>query len=113
MDARKVVALEALVGRGYDSGQGGNFVQGPQAAGILNVEFDRFESYVYSQLMAQTVYKTVFSDIGYVFNTESLEFDYDLTTFADSLQQMVLDNQGEEVVAIIKGHLEKPPSQHR
>jgi Ca2+-binding RTX toxin-like protein len=102
MDARKVVALEALVGRGYDSGQGGNFVQGPQAAGILNVEFDRFESYVYSQLMAQTVYKTVFSDIGYVFNTESLEFDYDLTTFADSLQQMVLDNQGEEVVAIIK-----------
>ncbi|MDQ7730564.1 calcium-binding protein, partial [Halomonas sp. SpR8] len=104
IDARKVVALEALVGRGYDSGQGGNFVQGLQAANILEAQFARFESYVHGQLLMRSDFRDVFNTLTLTieFDGSSLRPALDTTVFASSLRGLVDAGRGDEVVNIIK-----------
>ncbi|WP_415891703.1 calcium-binding protein [Neptuniibacter sp. PT8_73] len=81
MDGRQVAALEALVGRKYINNAGANYVQGPYAAGVLTAEYDRFKSYVFSQIVSQVVYSEAFDKIGVDFDVETLTFKPDLTEY--------------------------------
>ncbi|SDG43841.1 Ca2+-binding protein, RTX toxin-related [Onishia taeanensis] len=104
MDARKVVALEALVGRGYDSGQGGNYVQGPQAASILEAQFARFESFVKGQLLMRSEFQEVFDTLTTTikFDNDSLHLALDTDAFIATLREKVDAGHEEEVVNILK-----------
>lgn len=104
MDARKVVALEALVGRGYDSGQGGNHVQGPQAASLLEEQFARFEAYVHGQLMARTEYRDIFDKIrlGVDWDGETFQTTLDASEFASALRELADGHRVYEVVDILE-----------
>ncbi len=101
MDARKVVTLENLIGRGYDSGQGGNHVQGPQAAGILKAEYARFEAYVGAQLLSQTTYKDAYAQISLSYNQTTNKFAPDFSGFITNLQEHVAAGEEEYVIGTL------------
>ncbi len=101
MDARQLVTLENLIGRGYDSGQGGNHVQGPQAAGILTAEYQRFKGYVEAQLLSQILYKDIYSKIGIAYNVDAQKFEPDLKAFISALKdQAEMGNEGVVIGAL-------------
>ncbi|WP_421868951.1 calcium-binding protein [Motiliproteus sp.] len=106
IDPRKVVALETLTGRGYDSGQGGNHVQGEHAAYILEDEFSKFSSYLYSQLMAQTEYLDIISKISWEINFEtglaSPSFRH-LESSLSYLEDTDLLNKYADTISVLKG----------
>ncbi|RRC96644.1 calcium-binding protein, partial [Amphritea balenae] len=87
LDGRKVAALEQLIGQQYINRFGGNYVQGPQAAGVLGAEYNRVKSYIYAQLQSQTLYAEAFDQIGLAYNFDTDQFEPDLSDF----KQYILD----------------------
>ncbi|WP_268239409.1 calcium-binding protein, partial [Amphritea balenae] len=85
LDGRKVAALEQLIGQQYINRFGGNYVQGPQAAGVLGAEYNRVKSYIYAQLQSQTLYAEAFDQIGLAYNFDTDQFEPDLSDFKQYL----------------------------
>lgn len=84
MDARQLVTLENLVGRGYvGTWCWGEHDPNPhgQAAPKLIAEYQKFKSYVTAQLMSQTVFNDAFANISITYNFDSQAFEPDLTEF--------------------------------
>jgi Ca2+-binding RTX toxin-like protein len=70
--------LEELVGRDYINNAGKNYVQGPNAAKILEAEYSRFKSYFSAQLESQVEYQDVFENISANYDAESGTFSLDI-----------------------------------
>ncbi|WP_415896380.1 calcium-binding protein [Neptuniibacter sp. QD57_21] len=85
MDGRKVAALEKLIGRPYSNNIGQDHVQGPQAAGVLSTEFNRFKQYVYSQIISQVEYSEAFDKIQLNFNNEALSYSPNFSLLREDL----------------------------
>lgn len=88
MDARQLVTLENLVGRDYL----GTWCWGARdpnphghAAPKLIAEFIQFKNYVTAQLMSQTVYENVFSELSLSYNSDTQNFDLDMSGFIANL----------------------------
>ena len=103
MDARELVALENLVGRGYL----GTWCWGERdpnphgrAAPKLIAEYQRFKTYVTAQLMSQTVYKDVFAEMSVSYDFKTGVFEPDLTALKASLKALISINDEYIVGAI-------------
>ncbi len=103
MDARQLVTLENLVGKSYlGTWCWGERDPNPhgQAAPKLVAEYQRFKTYVTSQLMSQTAYKDIFSKMSATYNFELEQFEPDLTAFISGLKALITTDEEYVVGAI-------------
>lgn len=104
MDARQLVTLENIVGRGYE----GTWCWGErdpnphgQAAPKLIAEYQRFKTYVYAQLLSQTEYAGAFTDIGLVYDFDSEQFKPDIAGFEENLEAALTEGNEEYVIGAL------------
>ncbi len=77
IDARKLAALEVLTDKDFHQVNGWGANPGPQAAAILNQEFDKFANYVAAKISWQTDYREAAAQVAAYKNADgSLVFDW-------------------------------------
>ena len=96
MDARQLVTLENLVGRGYT----GTWCWGEQdpnphgqAAPKLIAEYERFKDYVEAQLLSQSDYQDFYSQISTVYNAETELVEAEFSGFVTKLQEEAVNGK--------------------
>ncbi len=98
IDARKLVALEKLAGESfYQNANWGNN-PGPDAAKLLNKEFDRFTDYVAASVKLQKIYTESLG--GTMFSTDSAgKFSADWAGIVQYTYQQILEKNVKEAAA--------------
>jgi Ca2+-binding RTX toxin-like protein len=106
VDARKLYAVEAFIGRGFVQGAGSdggaaNF-PGPNAGAQLTQAYALLGEAFYDQLMSQTVYRSLYEGIGLSWNADSQSFDWDVSTVVATLRAQY-DANPEQGLALMAG----------
>ena len=82
-DARKLYALEKVLGETFQ--QGGSGFPGPQASAVLNGAFDTLKTHLSGVVLMQTELRPLLDSIGLVWNGGSGEFLVDVSAMVDLL----------------------------
>lgn len=98
IDARRLVALEAFMGRGF-VGVGGSANPNANAATQLNTAYTNLLESVYAQLMAQTHLSGLYAQISYNWDANSESLVGDLEATKASLVANIVGGDGSALLA--------------
>jgi hypothetical protein len=104
VDARKLYAVEAFVGQGFVQGGGTNGgamnFPGPNASAQLTQAYALLIDSLYSQLMAQTVYRPLYESIGLRCDAANQSLDWDVSAVVAMLRSQYDPNPAQALVMI-------------
>ncbi|MCD6619972.1 calcium-binding protein [Aeromonas veronii] len=105
MDARQLVALERITGQAYlGTWCWGERDPNPhgQAAPILIAEFNKFAAYIEAQLLVQTEFKDIFSQLAVHFDDATQTYQLDWSKFNEQMLAMKAAGQNEQLARLGK-----------
>ncbi|MGN5222264.1 calcium-binding protein [Aeromonas veronii] len=103
MDARQLVALERITGQAYlGTWCWGERDPNPhgQAAPILIAEFNKFATYIEAQLLVQTEFKDIFSQLVVHFDDATQTYQLDWGKFNEQMLTMKAAGQNEQLARL-------------
>ena len=92
IDAKKLTVIETFMGTNFISTHEGEEIPtnpNKEASELLNTAYENLRIYIYSELMVQTKLKEYYEKIDIIYNFDTNNIEYDLTTLVSMLETAI------------------------